>query len=561
MSGQTAAVADLKPANAPVFAWPQQLLLFALIFAALMLLHAPLLRLPYFWDEAGYYIPAAHDLYVDGSLVPHSTVSNAHPPLVMAWLALSWHVAGFSPLVTRMAMLAVAAFALLGIFRLARVAANLEAAVATTLMVALYPVFFSQSSLAHLDVAVAAFTCWGLLAYVEDRPVAQVVWFSLAALAKETAILAPVALLAWEMIVRVARSFLPVMTERKSRPAMLLIPLLPLAGWYGFHYVKTGYLLGNPEFVRYNVAATLDIGRIPIALGIRLWHLFGYFGLWLLTLTGLLAMTRRPQSTTSAAKAATEETGPNAALKRCSTQNHDTPNLSFQPGRPRKRIPGWIQGAFFSVTLAYLVFMAVIGGAALARYMLPVAPLIMMVWVSTLWRRVKYWALIIGGIAIVFVMGLFHNPPYGFSMEDNLAYRNFVVLHAQAIRFLEMRFPDARVLTAWPASDELNRPWLGYVSQPVPVVRIEDFRASEIAKAVDTRNQFDVALVFSTKYEPEHPVFQNWAWWRRIKERYFGYHQDLKPEEIARRLGGRVLFRKEVQQQWVGIIELNRMSE
>jgi len=33
-------------------AWAQQFLLFALFFAGLMLLHAPLLRLPYFWDEA-----------------------------------------------------------------------------------------------------------------------------------------------------------------------------------------------------------------------------------------------------------------------------------------------------------------------------------------------------------------------------------------------------------------------------------------------------------------------------------------------------------------------------
>ena len=37
-------------------------LVFAAIFAVIFLLHAPLLRLPYFWDEAGYYVPAAHDL-------------------------------------------------------------------------------------------------------------------------------------------------------------------------------------------------------------------------------------------------------------------------------------------------------------------------------------------------------------------------------------------------------------------------------------------------------------------------------------------------------------------
>src|SRR4030081_3734128 len=82
-------------------AWVQQFLLFAMFFAGLMLLHAPLLLLPYFWDEAGYYIPAARDLFLAGTLIPQSTPSNAHPPLVMAWLALALGVFGYSPLVTR----------------------------------------------------------------------------------------------------------------------------------------------------------------------------------------------------------------------------------------------------------------------------------------------------------------------------------------------------------------------------------------------------------------------------------------------------------------------------
>ena len=32
------------------------------------LLHVSLLRLPYFWDEAGYYIPAARDLLLTGRI-------------------------------------------------------------------------------------------------------------------------------------------------------------------------------------------------------------------------------------------------------------------------------------------------------------------------------------------------------------------------------------------------------------------------------------------------------------------------------------------------------------
>src|SRR5919197_2242918 len=116
------------------------LLIFALLFTALFLLHAPLLRLPYFWDEAGYYIPAARDLLLNGSLIPHTTPSNAHPPLVMAYLAAWWKIAGFAPEVTRTAMLVFSAFCLLSVFRLARSVANSEVAVAATGLVAVYPV-------------------------------------------------------------------------------------------------------------------------------------------------------------------------------------------------------------------------------------------------------------------------------------------------------------------------------------------------------------------------------------------------------------------------------------
>ena len=56
---------------------------FAISFAVILILHFPLLRLPYFWDEAGYYIPAARDLFLSGTLIPHSTPSNAHPPVIM----------------------------------------------------------------------------------------------------------------------------------------------------------------------------------------------------------------------------------------------------------------------------------------------------------------------------------------------------------------------------------------------------------------------------------------------------------------------------------------------
>lgn len=512
---------------------PHPALVFAVVFFAIFLLHAPLLRLPYFWDEAGYYVPAARDI-LSGSLIPHSTVSNAHPPLVLAWVALWWRCWGYAPLVTRSAMLMVAAFSLLGVFRLAQSAANTQVAIASTLCTAVYPVFFAQSSLAQVDLAAAGLIFWGLRAYLEDRPVAVAVWFSLAAMAKETAILAPVALAGWELLrwVAVKRGVLRnVWIDAEAGPTRrvlpLIVPVSPLMLWYAYHYSRTGYVFGNPEFFRYNVAATLSPLRFLLALVLRLWEAFGYMHLWLATMGMYLAMLLTPV-----------KDGP---VK-----------------RPRIAIP--VQMVFLVVVAAYVVAMALIGGAVLARYMLPAVPLVIVLALSTLWRRLRYWTAAVAVVAVAFVAAWFWNPPYGFSPEDNLAYRDYIVMHEDGERFLEARYPMARVLTAWPATDELTRPWLGYITRPVQVVRIEDFSLDEVLSAADFRSNFELALVFSTKYEPARPLLDRWKTWENLKRRFFGFHRDLPPAAAARVLGGRVVFSEERAGQWIAVIEMERVE-
>jgi hypothetical protein len=195
--------------------------------------------------------------------------------------------------------------------------------------------------------------------------------------------------------------------------------------------------------------------------------------------------------------------------------------------------------------------------------MLPGVSLVILVCVSTVWRRVHLWRGVMAIIALMFVLGWFINPPYGFAPEDNLAYRDYIQLHQGAEEFLEARYPMAHVLTAWPASDELTRPYLGYITRPMQVVRIEHFAAEQLmsaadARANDLRTDFQVALVFSTKYEPAHPVLENWRLWQQWKARFFDYHVDVPPPVAAQILGGDVVYNQSRKGQWVAVIEIEQ---
>src|SRR3569833_1513192 len=152
--------------DAPFPLW----MIFPVIFAALYACHSSLLRLPNYWHEAGYYIPAAWDFFRTGSLIPTTTLSNAHPPLPSVYLALWWKLSGFYPEVTREAVLIIASFGLLAVWRLAqRLSGSGAVAFWTVLLTAVYPIWFAQSTLAQADVFAAAFSLWGLIYSLPDR--------------------------------------------------------------------------------------------------------------------------------------------------------------------------------------------------------------------------------------------------------------------------------------------------------------------------------------------------------------------------------------------------------
>jgi hypothetical protein len=150
------------------------------------------------------------------------------------------------------------------------------------------------------------------------------------------------------------------------------------------------------------------------------------------------------------------------------------------------------------------------------------------------------------------------NPPYKFAPEDNLNYAEMIRLQQLGIRQVVMRFPGSTVLTAWPATDELTKPELGYVKKPVPVVAVDNFSLTEIQKAATSPDEFTAVFAFSTKYDPPHLWMNLGARNEAFDTRFFDFHRDLEPGAIAHLLGGKIVWREERDGQWATVLHLDR---
>ena len=489
------------------------------VLLVLVALHVPLLGLPYYWDEAGYYIPAALDFFHSGLLIPESTLTTGHTPLVSVYLATAWRLFGDAPLVTRVAMLLLAAATVTTLSALARLVAGREVAAWSALLLALSPVFFAQSSLAHLDLTVGLFTTLAVLALLRRSRSAEPAFAltaSLAILSKETAVvLLPVA---W------AFAWFRKRERRVVAWVWLVLPLCCLLGWTAYYHHVTGYWTGNREYLDYNLYSTLHPIRMFLSLLRRLYQLFiGGFN-WLLAAGALLGIWYR--------------------RKRRGV---------FVPQENHKQ-QSYRDLVFLTVGLAavYLLMLSVVGGAILRRYFLPVFPLFFLAAVALIFRLPKRVARgFVCAATFCLVGSWFINPPYPFPFEDNLAYADFIRLHQQAARYLESQPGNPRILTAWPASDELARPFLGYVCRPLHVLAVPGFKPEEFREV--SADSFDLLYLYSRKWEPAYNLLDRVPLIQRLQSRYFNYAPQVRDDWLAAHYGLHVLHQFECHGQWVRV--------
>ncbi len=448
----------------------------------LITIHLPLLTLPFHWDELGQFVPAALDLYRDGSWVPHSTLPNVHPPGVMLILALVWKLFGFSIVSARLTMLAIASAGVFFSFLLAkRLSSKATGAMAAVVFLLAAPLFYTQSIMVLLDMPAMTLTVLALLLFLDGRYLACAIASTALVLVKETGIATPMVFAAWLWF-----------REKSKREALyFLAPAAALGLWLlELHHV-TGHWLGNDEFARFNVTQSLGFSHIVYSIGRRIYIHFLSDGHFL----GAAAL-----------------------------------------------IAGWrlLRGAEWTiaglVALAQTAVVTLLGGAVLDRYMLPVLPILYTAFAvaASVWPRRARLSVQAAMVALFFI-GWFWNPPVPFPYENNLAMVDFVRLQQQAAQYLETREPGKRIATAWPFSEAIVNPEFGYVARPLKLTaRTGGVRLSNLAKL--NPRDFDLLVMYSAEWSAKGRLLDN-AVVRSLVHAFLDPNLNATTEEIRATLG------------------------
>jgi len=478
------------------------LFFFGVIAAVVFVIHAPMLRLPFYWDELGQFIPASLDIFQSGAWVSYTTVPNVHPPGVMAYLAAFWHITGYSVEATRVAMLLIASagalFAFLLAIELGKGTPGFPAFTSLTLLV-LSPLFVAQALLAQLDMPAMAVTALAFLLFLQNRMRSAALACVALVMVKETGLVLPAvfgALLLW---------------ERRWQTALLFTaPLLPLAVWLSALHRSTGHWCGNASFEQYNLVYSLHPVRFLLAFMRRLYYLFLGSGHWVGTLAVLYAWRK---------------------------------SSLF-------RTPAWTLVGWFA--LAHIILISAFGGAVLERYLMPLLPLLYIafaVGLAVIPKALRLTAA--ASLTLMLIAANFVNPLYPFPWENNLAFTEFIALDQRAAEYIGTQYADATVATAFPLAGALRRPDFGYVTRPVKVREVEDFTLRGLQAL--RRERPDALVVYSGTWDPAHLLGNGLL--RGVLEKYYDYRPQASTEQIIRLLRMHSVARWTARGQWVQVFE------
>lgn len=409
-----------------------------------MLIWWPTRYLPYHWDSALKVGEAAGVIHNQGFARLAEAVSGdlAQPPLLPAVIAWLQGIVGESLLAQHLLILPFLPLMLWVVYLLGKRTISAEAGLLAMLLTALTPPILAEYGSIDGILPGATLMLWSLwfLLKKDYLPAALVITLGL--------LFDLGTLLYWPLLGFVFYSGLkkhngPISPAKYK---VLLVPVLVLAIWFGFHYLQTGWFIYRQSWL---TALPLDGSRLVERLLLAIDTLFLAQNRWLISLAGLSLV------------------------------------IWMVIKGYLKKLPVILKAILIQIVLV-IIFFALTGIISLrdgvALYPLMYLGLFWLMAESypKLWPEFNYRNLAVAGAAGILFMTSLHpgkvqTGQYDFRAPGDLSYQDYITVFRQSGLYLQSRLGQGEAYGSFPEELYFARPDLGYVQRPVEIKPCQEF--------------------------------------------------------------------------------------
>lgn len=490
----------------------QNLVVGVVLFSILFLLKFEVLNDPYLWDDNAIYYQSK--VYLQNNFKPDLGpyyitglgIDSGHTPLPYELTAFAL-LTGRPLLVTHLIWLLFSFIGIYYTYKLGSLLFNKKVGITSSLLLMFSPLYFAQTGILNPDILITSLGIVALYMFLKENFVGYAFWGSLLVIAKENGFLVLGGIFLYACI-----KYFKNKKELTKKLVIVAIPMFVFLAWLVYHWSFSGSfyisqdraLNRGVEIILRGIARTHQLffknyNWIPglfiflsffnikkIVNGITRKQILFLVSLVVLSLLAIIYIGSiinlfSPLVSTRSAGELVEKSGTYgvyliSAISLLLLALVFRKYFSFALWKDLRMI------AFLSVVCLYfLVFITL--KYSTPRYLLPLYPFFYIAGAASVSKVLKKCSFIVVVIVLAFFVFSWHgtreNQP-GYLLEDNMEYRDAIIVHKQMAQYLEKDYPDAIILTQWPMVNQLRYPEDGFVGKPLTVIDVDHYQFSNV---------------------------------------------------------------------------------
>lgn len=490
----------------------QNLIVGLVLFSILFLLKFEVLNDPYLWDDNAIYYQSK--VYLQNNFKPDLGpyyitglgIDSGHTPLPYELTAFAL-LTGRPLLVTHLIWLLFSFIGGYYTYKLGSLLFNKKVGIASSLLLMFSPLYFAQTGILNPDILITSLGVVVVYMFLKENFLGYAFWASLLVVAKENGFLVLGGIFVYACV-----KYFKDKKDLVKKLFIVSIPMFVFVGWLVYHWSFSGSFYISQD-------RALNKGVEIVLRGIARTHqLFFKNYNWVPGLFIFLSFFNIKQVVKCITKKQIGFLISLVVLSILAMAYIESIIELFSPLVSTRSVGELISKSgtygvylisvlaltiiafafrkYFSLSLwkdsRMIIFISVVGLYFLVfitlkystpRYLLPLYPFFYIAGAASINNALKKYVFIV----VIVVLALFvlswhgnREGQPGYLLEDNMEYRDAIVVHKQMAEYIEKDYPNSIVLTQWPMVNQLRYPEDGFVKKPLTVIDVDHYQFSNV---------------------------------------------------------------------------------